>query len=452
MLNQIRRFLFQNNKQKEMAALFVGLLLLFSVIQYQHAEADLMCSPGCICNSTIISCCKSMKTIHTPITGYKNASQLILDYCTSLSISSRTFSDLSTLEDLTITKTNVIFIDAYAFNNLPKLQNLILTELNLNNADIHPFAFLNLKIQHLDLSKNNLVVISHSMFSGLEKLKILNLSHNKVVLIQDSAFESLSQLSFLNLDNNNLETITPFWFKQFSNYSSLQISVRGNRLSKDCRYRGASFDENHWFMMSLIPNMTSSNDEKKVPECSQPSVNDLYQAVYVPEHFSLALSCIVKGFPKPKLSWLLPSGEQVDSTMTSYIAKNGLFIIKQVQKYSAGLYACVATNSEGSAVSLYKLVVVSFSEEAPSSTTTSFTIQPKTTIAPTASTGTATLMLFWLFISILIVLFVIFLIYMLRKAYKWAKRNLSTNIEFKKFVDTPNILTVPENPQPMPHI
>ncbi|KAM4663565.1 uncharacterized protein O3C94_011829 [Discoglossus pictus] len=357
-------------------------------------------------------------------------------------INNPSFQYLNALEEIIIRKTIVSYIDDHAFNALPKLKSLFLKELNLTMKNIHQLAFNDLQIEHLDLSSNNLRSIHNKMFIGLKNLKVLDLSRNMISHIQNQAFESLLQLSMLNLDHNNLRTVTPYWFKAFTHYSSLQVSLVGNSFTNECRFRGMELAENQWFLRSITPNSSLIIDESPVPICTMPTFKEFYQEIYVKESVSVTLACSANGIPKPTLSWLIPTGLEVTSSILPFSINNGNLSITKVRPGISGLYACIATNSEGASVSLTKLSVIS-------NTTTTSTGQMTT---PTGMKR-ASLTLLIIFIIILSLALCIVLVYLSRFIFKWVKRKKNnTDFEFSRFVDTPNILPVPENPQPMPHL
>ncbi|MEE6506717.1 hypothetical protein FKM82_007820 [Ascaphus truei] len=424
-----------------MDSLFVCLVFLPLIIHSRSVESG-SCPTGCNCGAFSINCCESEQYLHIPIIGYDNATKLSLKNCPSLDITKQTFQNCNTLEEITITRTTVTYVDAYAFVGLTKLKSLFLNELNLSSANIHHLAFQDLHIQHLDLSSNNLRSIHRQMFSGLKNLSVLNLSRNRIGLIQNQAFESLLQLSVLNLDHNDLKTVTPLWFKIFSNYSTLQISLVGNNLTSECRFRGVELTENQWFAKSITPKALLITEGTTVPTCSTPTFIDPYQEIYVKQSLSVVLPCSANSLPLPTLSWLLPTGQEATPSTPQFSISNGMLIITRVWPSNSGLYVCVATNTEGSAVALTRLLVV------PNSSTT-FTTD---LITPNRAAKKASLILLIIFIVILSLPLCFFLVYMLLIVFKRVKEKHSTGFEFTHFVDTPNILSVPENPQPMPHL
>ncbi|KAM4691181.1 uncharacterized protein WCC33_016042 [Rhinophrynus dorsalis] len=418
-----------------MDSILVPLLFLLSILIHGRLVVG-SCPVGCRCDLFSISCCDSDSYFQLPITGFPNATKLSLLNCPSLNISRKSVQKLNRLEEIVIQRTHVVYIDGNAFVDFPMLKSIFLNELNLSAANVHPSAFNNLPIQHLDLSENNLKIVTRQLFSGLRNLRVLDLSRNKISLIQNLAFENLQQLTVLNLDHNNLKTVTPFWFKSFSNYSSLRISIEGNNMTDECNFRGIELAENQWFIQSITPNNYVASKKTPVHSCSTPTFNDPYHEIYVMESTSVAMACSATSIPEPVLSWLLPTGLEVSSI------SNGTLNLTKVRPTDSGLYACVATNSEGSAVAITKLSVIS-------------TNSPTVTInllTPNIHAKKASLVLLIIFIVILLLALCLILFYILKSVYRLAKAKMDTGFEFNRFVDTPSILPVPENPQPMPHV
>ncbi|NXP73623.1 IGS10 protein, partial [Ramphastos sulfuratus] len=71
------------------------------------------------------------------------------------------------------------------------------------------------------------------------------------------------------------------------------------------------------------------------------------------------LDCQAAGEPKPKIFWLLPSGDMISSsTARHFLHVNGSLSVSQVRLVDAGEYMCVARNPGGDDTKLYKLEVV----------------------------------------------------------------------------------------------
>ncbi|KAM4034893.1 uncharacterized protein ACNLHF_021605 [Anomaloglossus baeobatrachus] len=416
------------------------LVTLVTLLSLSWLESSSLCPPGCSCVSSSISCCESDRYLQIPITSSDNITTLSLSSCPRFVISKQSIWNLKSLEEVTLRRTAVSYVDSQAFGDLPKLKRLILNELNLSLSHLHPSAFTDLPIQLLDLKGNNLRLIHSQMFRGLQNLRILDLSKNNIATIQDLAFESFGRLTVLNLDANSLASVTPLWFKPFSNFSSsLRISVMGNNLTNECSFRGIELTENRWFMKALFPNDSLAALVVPVPPCSVPRFTDAFQEMYVKEYSSVTLPCLATGIPRPMLTWLLPTGLEVNLETSTFTIINGTLSKATVNLGDSGIYACLATNSEGTSVALVKVSVIS-NASIPTLMVTE---------APKKKASFVLLLVFILMLSA-VLFFVVG--YISRLVYRVAKKQTTDDFEFSRFVDTPNILPVPENPQPMPHV
>ncbi|KAM3921478.1 leucine-rich repeat and fibronectin type III domain-containing protein 1-like protein [Leptodactylus fuscus] len=426
-----------------MGPILLTLVSLLLIVNHDGVVKATDCHPGCSCVSSSINCCDSERYFQIPITTFDNITKLRLSGCPRFIISKLSIWNLKSLEEISLQRTALTYIDAQAFSDLPKLKNLILNDLNLSISNIHPLAFNDLPIQQLDLRGNNLKIISVQMFRGLKNLRILDLSKNNIATIHDSAFGSLPMLSVLNLDANSLSSVTPLWFKPFGNYSSsLRISVMGNNLTNECSYRGIELTENQWFMRSLSPNDSLAASVNPAPRCTLPTFNEAFQEIHVKEATSITLPCSANGIPRPTLTWLLPSGLEVNTAKSTFSITNEKLNIAMAKPSDSGIYACVAINSEGSSVSLVKVSVLS----------NALTALTPTLMVTEAPKKKASFILLIVFIVLLLVVLFFVLGYISRLVYKLARKPTSDDFEFSRFVDTPNILPVPENPQPMPHV
>ncbi|MBN3278488.1 LRIG3 protein, partial [Polyodon spathula] len=311
--------------------------LLLLLIMCKSLEAW-NCTVSCNCTDYTSSCCGPQKTQHLPVIGHQNATELVLDSCGSFPMDNNTLQNFSSLKELTVKRTSLLYLDSHAFHGLPMLQTLNLTEVNLSNAAMHQNAFAGLPIRRLFLANNRLDQIQRGMFAGLMNLEHLDLSGNGLRSIEENAFANLVSLRFLNLNSNHFVTITPYWF-------------------------GVMFRNNSFPVVSLIGN---------------------------------TLTC---------------------------------------------------TNVEGTAVSLLKIVV------SPTPKPTFITSQPVTFPTPQTPTINRSLwVLLWTAIVFICIICFIILFCILRVACRYLKQRLRNDVSFNRFVDTPNILTLPENPQPIPHI
>ncbi|KAK6479796.1 leucine-rich repeat-containing protein 24-like [Huso huso] len=422
--------------------------LLLLLIMCKSLEAW-NCTVSCKCTNFTSSCCGPQKTQHLPIIGNQNATELVLDSCGSFPMDNKTLQNFSSLKELTVKRTNLLYLDAHAFHGLPMLQTLNLTDVNLSNAAMHQNAFAGLPIRRLFLANNRLDQIRRGMFAGLMNLEYLDLSGNGLRSIEENALANLVSLRFLSLDNNHFVTITPYWFGvMFRNNSFPVVSLIGNTLTCECKYRGMALPEYQWFSRSVILTKSSCMVNPAVEECSPPQVEEIYKEVTVRDLQPLTLSCLLSGFPRPRVSWILPSGLQLfNKSFPPFYNEDGTLHVQVVEAKFAGLYACMATNVEGTAVSLLKIVV------SPTPKPPFITTRPVTAPTPQTPTISKSLrVLLWTAVVLICIIFLIILFCILRVACRYIKQHLRNDVSFNRFVDTPNILTLPENPQSIPHI
>ncbi|XP_065174215.1 uncharacterized protein [Atheta coriaria] len=95
----------------------------------------------------------------------------------------------------------------YIFDNLPKLQIIILFGNNILNFD-NALGYLP-SLQKLDLSYQNLSIISNEMFPEPSALSNLYMSNNAISKITPNAFKNLKELVILDLSNNKLNVLNP---------------------------------------------------------------------------------------------------------------------------------------------------------------------------------------------------------------------------------------------------
>ncbi|KAK1163826.1 leucine-rich repeat-containing protein 24-like [Acipenser oxyrinchus oxyrinchus] len=422
--------------------------LLLLLIMCKSLEAW-NCTVSCNCTDFTSSCCGPQKTRLLPIIGHQNATELVLDSCGSFPMDNNTLQNFRSLEELIVKRTSLLYLDAHAFHSLPMLQTLNLTQVNLSNAAMHQNAFASLLIRRLFLAKNQLDQIRRGMFAGLMNLEHLDLSGNGLRSIEENALANLVSLHFLNLDDNHFVTITPYWFGvMFRNNSFPVVSLIGNALTCECKYRGMTLPEYQWFSRSVILTNFSCMVNLTVEECSPPRVEEIYKEVTVRDLQPLTLSCPLSGFPRPRVSWTLPSGLQLfNKSFPPFYNVDGTLYVQLVQSKFAGLYACMATNVEGTAVILLNIVV------SPTPEPPFITSRPVTFPTPQTPTISRSLwVLLWTAIVFICIIFLIILFCILRVVCRYLNQHLRNDVSFNRFVDTPNILALPENPQPIPHI
>lgn len=238
-----------------------------------------------------------------------------------------------------------------------------------------------MKLSLLDLSLNNLRVVSPSAFTGLN-LDYLFLGDNPSITLPENGFTSLST-EIIDLKNNRLTEITPAFFtplipklrKLFMNgnrikkFSSSMINIFGgletiriqeNPLVCDCESRWLKqfFDQN-------IAKMTQTNDNNIEPRCSGPLslsgeffsrltlMDFLCDKPTLNSEISFdktkgTLRCTSTGHPTPKISWYRPSGviEVTFPEEEKTITEADLEVLAS-EPQTHGVYKCVAANEAG---------------------------------------------------------------------------------------------------------
>ncbi|KAJ2951618.1 hypothetical protein O0L34_g13775 [Tuta absoluta] len=181
----------------------------------------------------------------------KRLQKLYIHYATLTKIEKRTFSNITTLKDITLMNNKITELDFSSFTNLPALVNLTIKENKV--TEIQRDVFVDLpSLRYLDLSFNiinlahdgcfehltalndlvleaNLIsVLTRDTFRGLGNLTRLDLRSNKLSMIGDLTFTELWNLNELLLDNNELKFLSE---RAFDGLALLQkLSMTGNRL------------------------------------------------------------------------------------------------------------------------------------------------------------------------------------------------------------------------------
>ncbi|KAG7301839.1 hypothetical protein JYU34_013227 [Plutella xylostella] len=180
-----------------------------------------------------------------------NLHKLSITYATLNKIEKRTFSNLTTVKEIKLMKSEISELDFSAFANLPALVNLTVKEnrvseiqrdvfVDLPNLKYLDLTFNNISLTHdgcfehlpllsdLLLESNSISVLTRETFRGLANLTKLNLRANRLSMIGDLTFSELWNLNELLLDNNELKYLSE---RAFDGLSLLQkLSMTGNRL------------------------------------------------------------------------------------------------------------------------------------------------------------------------------------------------------------------------------
>ncbi|KAK2586412.1 hypothetical protein KPH14_010697 [Odynerus spinipes] len=181
----------------------------------------------------------------------KNLKIITFQYAKIDELAERSFSNLSSITEINLSRNMIVVLKKYAFENmreltvinldenriaeinrdvfvsLPKLKTLYL---NSNNISIvHDKAFKHLtNLQELQLTGNQISVITRESFHGLRNLKRLDLRTNLISMIGDRSFVEMPELTELELDQNSIEYISEKALDGMRNLKKLRLSE--NRL------------------------------------------------------------------------------------------------------------------------------------------------------------------------------------------------------------------------------
>ncbi|XP_045537053.1 connectin [Papilio machaon] len=181
----------------------------------------------------------------------KRLQKLYIHYATLNKIEKKTFTNLTSIKEITLMNNKITELDFSAFKGLPALVNITIKEnkiteiqrdifvelpslkyldLSFNNINLaHDGCFEHLSILNdLVLEANLITVLTRDTFRGLANLTRLDLRSNKLSMIGDLTFTELWNLNELLLDNNELKYLSE---RAFDGLALLEkLSMTGNQL------------------------------------------------------------------------------------------------------------------------------------------------------------------------------------------------------------------------------
>ncbi|XP_050344131.1 connectin-like [Nymphalis io] len=158
-----------------------------------------------------------------------NLTVLTLDENRVKKLETDTFYQLPALQKLFLTSNNISVIEDGAFRHLV---NLLELELDRNNiSDLKKECFDGLaNLKRLDLRRNKIAVLNSFTFIELWNLQELLLDYNEIYILAQRTFDGLSQLKKLSLSHNKLVTLTDGLFEGVRGLSALDL--RHNKLKR----------------------------------------------------------------------------------------------------------------------------------------------------------------------------------------------------------------------------
>ncbi|KAJ8719790.1 hypothetical protein PYW08_011965 [Mythimna loreyi] len=181
----------------------------------------------------------------------KRLQKLYIHYATLNKIEKKTFSNITTLKEITLMNNNITELDFSSFTNLPSLVNLTIKENKVTEVqrdvfvDLPSLKYLDLSFNSINLAHdgcfehltvlndlileaNSITVLTRDTFRGLANLTRLDLRSNKLSMLGDLTFTELWNLNELLLDNNELKFLSE---RSFDGLALLQkLSMTGNKL------------------------------------------------------------------------------------------------------------------------------------------------------------------------------------------------------------------------------
>ncbi|KAI9554385.1 hypothetical protein GHT06_019657 [Daphnia sinensis] len=141
----------------------------------------------------------------TLINGTERLSELSLVGCGLAFIANATFNYHSNLERLDLSQNQLTVLSQDTLTGLIRLRSLDLSSNKLTLIDGALETLINL--EQLNLRGNALVALGADIFKGLNRLQFLNVDGNRIGAIAESAFQGLGQLAHLILSSNPLGEI-----------------------------------------------------------------------------------------------------------------------------------------------------------------------------------------------------------------------------------------------------
>ncbi|XP_027007120.1 leucine-rich repeat neuronal protein 1 [Tachysurus fulvidraco] len=269
---------------------------------------------------------------------------------------------LPNLKFLDLNKNPIVYVQAGDFQDFAHLE-----ELSMNNMEelvaVERNAFFNLpQMAKLEVYNNpRLSYIDREAFRGMASLRTLLFHNNDLTLLPQEVLASFPNLDEVSLHSNPLRCdCLSIWGPVFGNQSSLKLlESKITMCASPPNLVGHPLQEvvsNNWDMASntCLPAISLASFPPKLNvTAGQP----------------LTLNCRAVGDPVPQFYWVTPTGDKITSELVSpalnkgssgtknhRMQDQGALEIVHVEPEDAGLYTCVAWNTEGAdtrSVSVY---------------------------------------------------------------------------------------------------
>lgn len=138
------------------------------------------------------------------------------------SVHSSLFQLCSNVTEVELLQNCIHSVDETAFSSMTRLTVLSLSDNKLGSV---PAALRNLRtLEELDLSKNQIRVLTCVDFANLTRLQRLSLHANSISALPDCVFKDLTQLQVLRLQNNSISKLSRVFQLPFHNLSELYLN------------------------------------------------------------------------------------------------------------------------------------------------------------------------------------------------------------------------------------
>ena len=182
-------------------------------------------------------------------------------------------------------------IPALAFSKLLKLQNLDLRRNQIQTVESSTFEGLE-SLTTIDLSGNNINTIPTRVFSKLSELHTLQLNFNKIHSVEPYAFDGLHNLITLNLRRNKLQTLENRSFANMPRLNNLDLSLNGKQKIAIDAFTGThsiSYISLYGNSLSEIPSIGSQPRLSQIDLSWNMIVNASFPSTYMNSYKNLSI-------------------------------------------------------------------------------------------------------------------------------------------------------------------
>lgn len=165
--------------------------------------------------------------------GLKHVSTIKIVNCTIEYLHQSAFRGLDALYSVNLTNVGLAIINPDTFANNRKLRLLTITGNDLSIMSSVNYLIKSSSLEELDLSRNNLMELNPNAFSQLTNIVYISLSQNNLQKIPEVVFNSLDTLEELDLSYNSLKILPPTVFNQTA-LAILRLSY--NEITGDLRF------------------------------------------------------------------------------------------------------------------------------------------------------------------------------------------------------------------------